>query len=166
MARISLAEFLLHLLLLAGTLMTATSLKLLDVQIPRTVEEGEAVRLSCDYDLEGEIPYLTTWTKNGVVFYQYTQSGGKLFPLSGADLNLQYSSATSVLFENVTKAFEGQYVCEVFTAAPHFHVVRGSGPISVAEKGKLLCLLSYSRHSIGSMHAATHRSPSKYMSPL
>ncbi|XP_042142162.1 signal-regulatory protein beta-2-like, partial [Ixodes scapularis] len=125
----------LHCLLISGTLMTATSLKLLDVQIPRTVEEGEAVRLSCDYDLEGEIPYLTTWTKNGVVFYQYTQSGGKLFPLSGADLNLQYSSATSVLFENVTKAFEGQYVCEVFTAAPHFHVVRGSGPISVAEKG-------------------------------
>lgn len=135
MARIYLAEFLLHLLLFTGTLMTVTSLKLLDVQIPRTVEEGEAVRLSCAYDLEGELPYSTTWTQNGVVFYQSTQTGAKLSPLSGADLNLQQSSATSVLLENVTKAFEGQYACEVLTAAPHFHLVRGSGPISVAEKG-------------------------------
>ncbi|CAN7948764.1 unnamed protein product, partial [Ixodes pacificus] len=103
----------------------------------------------CGYDLEGELPYSTTWSKNGVVFYESTQSGGKFYPLSGADLNLQQSNATSVLFENVTQAFEGQYACEVLTAAPHFHVVRGSGPISVVEKGKLLCLLSYSRHSKG-----------------
>ncbi|XP_040074269.1 signal-regulatory protein beta-2-like [Ixodes scapularis] len=135
MARIYLAELLLHLLLLTGTLMTATSLKLLDVQIPRTVEEGEAVRLSCAHDLEGELPYSTTWTKNGVEFYQHTQSGGKFFQLSGADLNLQQSSATSVQLENVTKEFEGKYGCEVVTAAPYFHVVRGSGPISVVEKG-------------------------------
>uniref|UniRef100_A0A6B0V5C7 Putative receptor mediating netrin-dependent axon guidance n=1 Tax=Ixodes ricinus TaxID=34613 RepID=A0A6B0V5C7_IXORI len=134
MARIYMAALLLHLLLLTGTLMTATSLKLLDVQIPGTVEEGEPVRLSCAYDLEGELPNSTTWSKNGVVFYESTPSGGKLFPFSGADLNLQESSATSVLFENVTKAFGGQYGCEVFTAAPHFHHVKGSGQIRVVEK--------------------------------
>ncbi|KAM7293030.1 uncharacterized protein ISCGN_026160 [Ixodes scapularis] len=134
MARIYLAEFLLHLSLFTGTLMTATSLKLLDVQIPRTVKEGEAVRLTCAYDLGGELPYSTTWTKNGGVFYQSTQSGGKLSPFSGADVNLHQSSASSVLLENVTKELEGQYACEVFTAAPHFHLVRGSGPISVVEK--------------------------------
>ncbi|EEC08196.1 beat protein, putative, partial [Ixodes scapularis] len=136
MARIYLAEFLLHLLLFTGTLMTATSLKLHDVQIPRTVKEGEAVRLTCAYDLEGELPYSTTWTKNGGVFYQSTQSGGKLSPFSGADVNVAESDQFSVLLEQLTLHSGGAYRCEVVTEAPTFEVVTGDEILNVTAPPK------------------------------
>lgn len=69
-------------------LMTATSLKLVSVQIPTRAEEGGSVRLHCKYDLEGQAPLSTSWYKDDVLFYKFLESGGMAYPLLGANVNV------------------------------------------------------------------------------
>ncbi|XP_042142226.1 uncharacterized protein LOC8026876 [Ixodes scapularis] len=114
--------------------MTATSLKLLGVHIPARAEEGGSVRLHCTYDLEGQVPLSTSWYKDDVLFYKFLESGGRAYPLHGADVNLQRSNRTSVLLENVNQAAKGEYSCEIASGAPHFRTVMGNGSITAIHK--------------------------------
>lgn len=53
-------------------LIGAIGLKDLKLTVPATVRLGDAVWLTCDYDLQGKLLYTVKWYLNDAEFYRYS----------------------------------------------------------------------------------------------
>ncbi|KAH8358422.1 hypothetical protein KR093_000052, partial [Drosophila rubida] len=118
---------------------TAHGLKDLKIFVPEAVIMGNAATLSCQYDLEQAALYSVRWYFNQEEFYRYVPREAKptlVFLVSGINVDLANSDATSVTLKGVTRELTGSYQCEVSEDAPLFHTDIRSAHMQVIELPK------------------------------
>ncbi|XP_036324319.1 uncharacterized protein LOC118737719 [Rhagoletis pomonella] len=102
----------------------AHCLKDLKIFVPEAVIMGNAATLSCQYDLEQAALYSVRWYFGTEEFYRYVPKESPptlVFPVSGINVDLANSDATSVTLKGVNRELTGNYQCEVSEDAPLFH---------------------------------------------
>ncbi|XP_005176910.1 uncharacterized protein LOC101893062 [Musca domestica] len=114
-------------------------LKDLKIFVPDAVIMGNAATLSCQYDLEQAALYSVRWYFGTEEFYRYVPKESPptlVFPVSGINVDLSNSDATSVTLKGVTRELTGSYQCEVSEDAPLFHTDIRSAHMQVIELPK------------------------------
>uniref|UniRef100_A0A1I8PS29 Ig-like domain-containing protein n=2 Tax=Stomoxys calcitrans TaxID=35570 RepID=A0A1I8PS29_STOCA len=114
-------------------------LKDLKIFVPDAVIMGNAATLSCQYDLEQAALYSVRWYFGNEEFYRYVPKESPptlVFPVSGINVDLFNSDATSVTLKGVTRELTGSYQCEVSEDAPLFHTDIRSAHMQVIELPK------------------------------
>ncbi|XP_015789407.1 cell adhesion molecule 3-like isoform X3 [Tetranychus urticae] len=95
---------------------------MLDVPSPTIL--GEAVELTCSYELEPDLKlYSVKWYKDGVEFYRYVPNdypAAQTLPIEGIKVELARSTAKTVYLSRLNLDSEGKYKCEVSAEAPEF----------------------------------------------
>ncbi|CRL07339.1 CLUMA_CG020318, isoform A [Clunio marinus] len=102
----------------------AVCLKELKIFVPEAVIMGNAATLSCQYDLDNASLYSVRWYFESEEFYRFVPKEAppaRTFPVSGINVDLTHSDATSVTLRGVTRDLTGQFQCEVSEDAPLFH---------------------------------------------
>ncbi|XP_025017516.1 uncharacterized protein LOC107366341 isoform X2 [Tetranychus urticae] len=117
------AFYLLDLLLfLEANLCSSIRISMLDVPSPTIL--GEAVELTCSYELEPDLKlYSVKWYKDGVEFYRYVPNdypAAQTLPIEGIKVELARSTAKTVYLSRLNLDSEGKYKCEVSAEAPEF----------------------------------------------
>ncbi|XP_035211426.1 uncharacterized protein LOC118185645 isoform X2 [Stegodyphus dumicola] len=123
-------------IIFASLLRGAVSLRLVSMEVPEKVARGQGTRLTCGYDLEGDVLYSIKWYKDEVEFFRYVPTDrppGQFFPLKGIQVDLGRSSNGSVYIRNVSRSTAGIYKCEVSADAPSFQTVSAEKPMAVEE---------------------------------
>ena len=76
------------------------SLKIRGVEVPPSVQRGQAATLRCLYDMDGDQLYSVKWYKDGTEFYRYMPSAPRpktVFPdVPGADVNVSEVAVVGV----------------------------------------------------------------------
>ncbi|KNC30756.1 hypothetical protein FF38_11772, partial [Lucilia cuprina] len=119
--------------------LNADCLKDLKIFVPDAVIMGNAATLSCQYDLEQAALYSVRWYFGTEEFYRYVPKESPptlVFPVSGINVDLTNSDATSVTLKGVTRELTGNYQCEVSEDAPLFHTDIRSAHMQVIELPK------------------------------
>ncbi|KAM7362290.1 immunoglobulin domain-containing protein beaten path VI isoform 2-T4 [Cochliomyia hominivorax] len=119
--------------------LNADCLKDLKIFVPDAVIMGNAATLSCQYDLEQAALYSVRWYFGAEEFYRYVPKENPptlVFPVSGINVDLTNSDATSVTLKGVTRELTGNYQCEVSEDAPLFHTDIRSAHMQVIELPK------------------------------
>ncbi|TMW46017.1 hypothetical protein DOY81_008902 [Sarcophaga bullata] len=117
----------------------ADCLKDLKIFVPDAVIMGNAATLSCQYDLEQAALYSVRWYFGTEEFYRFVPKETPptlVFPVSGINVDLTNSDATSVTLKGVTRELTGNYQCEVSEDAPLFHTDIRSAHMQVIELPK------------------------------
>ncbi|KAH8404700.1 hypothetical protein KR215_010571 [Drosophila sulfurigaster] len=126
-------------IIISDLLLSAHGLKDLKIFVPEAVIMGNAATLSCQYDLEQAALYSVRWYFNQEEFYRYVPREAKptlVFLVSGINVDLANSDATSVTLKGVTRELTGSYQCEVSEDAPLFHTDIRSSHMQVIELPK------------------------------
>ncbi|GAB0094122.1 beat-VI [Sergentomyia squamirostris] len=100
---------------------------------------GNAVTLSCQYDLEKASLYAVRWYFEKEEFYSYVPKESppeRVFPVSGISVDLDKSDKHSVTLRSVSRELTGQFECEVSEDAPLFHTAMKSAHMMVIELPK------------------------------
>ncbi|XP_033214459.1 uncharacterized protein LOC117171339 isoform X2 [Belonocnema kinseyi] len=124
------------------------------IRVPTAVAENSTVNMTCLYDL-GELPlYSVKWYKGSKEFYRYIPKElppMKVFPQLGAKVDVNRSSAHSVIIKEVQMDLSGKYRCEVSTDAPTFYTKYEFGHLQVARlpKGNLTVRMEKRRYAVG-----------------
>lgn len=104
-----------QILLITGTI----GVKIHRLDVPDAVRAGSEVRLTCDYDLEGQTLRTVKWYKGSHEFYRYDPRSypepKKFFVLQKLYLNEQLCDSKSVVLKDVHADMSGYYTCEVTT---------------------------------------------------
>lgn len=112
----------------------ATTLRLLDVQVPTAVNSNDPVWLNCTYDLESDELYSVKWYKNNVEFYRYLPSDdppAQKYNLLGVYVDLLKSNLGHVFLSRSDLNTDGTYRCEVSAEAPSFQTERAERELRV-----------------------------------
>ncbi|KAG8186613.1 hypothetical protein JTE90_019934 [Oedothorax gibbosus] len=112
------------------------SLRLVSLEVPDKVNRGQGTRLTCGYDLEGDVLYSIKWYRDDVEFFRYVPTDkppGQFFPLTGIKVDLSRSSNGSVYIRDVSHLTAGIYKCEVSADAPSFQTVSAEESMAVEE---------------------------------
>jgi len=110
------------------------SLVMLGVSAPPQLILGQSASLDCNFDLEGSKLYSVKWYKNGEEFFRYMPAMERqydVFDVSGVNIDLAYSSYSTVHIPSVSLATEGIFRCEVSNEFPVFDTVSQSIKITV-----------------------------------
>ncbi|XP_053211737.1 uncharacterized protein LOC128395351 [Panonychus citri] len=109
------------LLLLEVNLCSSIRITMLDIPSPTIL--GEAVELTCSYELDNDKLYSVKWYKDGVEFYRFVPNDwppGQTLPIDGIKVDVSRSTAKGVYLKKVELESQGTYKCEVSTEAPEF----------------------------------------------
>ncbi|XP_076307908.1 uncharacterized protein LOC143223623 [Tachypleus tridentatus] len=101
----------------------SSSLRIVNLDVPRTVPRGREVRLTCSYDLEGEKLYSVKWYRDDMEFFRFVPRDDPkqlYFPLEGIEVDFSRSTKQSIYIENVQEETGGKFRCEVSADAPFF----------------------------------------------
>ncbi|XP_015915385.2 cell adhesion molecule CEACAM6 isoform X2 [Parasteatoda tepidariorum] len=104
----------------------ADALRMIELQVPTSIESGLPVLLNCTYDLEGDILYSIKWYKNNLEFYRYIASEkppGQIYQLKGIHLSEKFPHGNSIKMHVTDLHSEGSYRCEVTAEDPFFQTV-------------------------------------------
>ncbi|EDV92647.1 uncharacterized protein LOC6563701 [Drosophila grimshawi] len=126
-------------IIISDLLLSAHGLKDLKIFVPEAVIMGNAATLSCQYDLEKAALYSVRWYFGQEEFYRFVPREATptfVFPVSGINVDLTNSDATSVTLKGVTRDLTGSYQCEVSEDAPLFHTDIRSAHMQVIELPK------------------------------
>ncbi|KAH8326406.1 hypothetical protein KR067_006539 [Drosophila pandora] len=126
-------------IIISELLLSAHCLKDLKIFVPEAVRTGNSATLSCQYDLEQAALYSVRWYFGQEEFYRYIPREAKptfVFAVSGINVDLSKSDATSVTLKSVTRELSGIYQCEVSEDAPLFHTEIRSAHMQVIELPK------------------------------
>ncbi|XP_008545871.1 uncharacterized protein LOC103570048 [Microplitis demolitor] len=119
------------LLLIAG----ATGLKNLKISVPPMVRSGDAVTLSCIYDLQGPL-YTIKWYFNDQEFYRFVPKAmptQNSYSVHGMKVNISTSDENSVTLINVSRELTGLYKCEVSEDLPTYHTAMKEQQMQVVD---------------------------------
>ncbi|XP_015922499.1 uncharacterized protein [Parasteatoda tepidariorum] len=125
-------EWILFICLLRGTV----SLRLVSLDVPEKVARGQGIKLTCGYDLEGDVLYSIKWYRDDVEFFRYVPTDrppGQFFPLQGIKVDIGRSNDGSVYIRDISDLTAGIYKCEVSADAPSFQTVSAEKPMAVQE---------------------------------
>ncbi|XP_069961990.1 uncharacterized protein beat-VI [Bactrocera oleae] len=117
----------------------AHCLKDLKIFVPEAVIMGNAATLSCQYDLGQAALYSVRWYFGTEEFYRYVPKESPptlVFPVSGINVDLTNSDATSVTLKGVNRELTGNYQCEVSEDEPLFHTDIRAAHMQVIELPK------------------------------
>nr|XP_027220810.1 uncharacterized protein LOC113813072 [Penaeus vannamei] len=120
--------------ILLCTLGLSCSLRIEDVSIPEYKVRGSSARLTCTYSLGDFTLYSLKWYKGDKQFYQYIPGNKKTkntFVVPGVNVDVDMSSAVTVVLKDVELETSGKYKCEVITEGPLFHTKIGEGNMTV-----------------------------------
>ncbi|XP_055373621.1 uncharacterized protein LOC129606980 [Condylostylus longicornis] len=134
--------------------LNALCLKDLKIFVPEAVIMGNAATLSCQYDLEQAALYSVRWYFESEEFYRYVPKETPptlVFPVSGINVDVSSSDATSVTLRSVTRELSGNYQCEVSEDAPLFHTDIRSAHMQVIELPKEEPVLHVDKRLISSL---------------
>ncbi|GFQ83856.1 uncharacterized protein TNCT_171541 [Trichonephila clavata] len=109
-------------------------LRMVMLDVPSAVNQGESVELSCIYELENDRLYSIKWYRNDVEFYRYVPNDwppGQFLPLPGVKVDLSKSGQRSVYLRSVDLNSTGTYRCEVSAEAPSFQSVEAERDMKV-----------------------------------
>ncbi|XP_042879159.1 cell adhesion molecule 2-like isoform X1 [Penaeus japonicus] len=112
------------------------AMKWVRFSVPTWASRGDDVRLTCDYDLEGERLYSVKWYKAGREFYRYVPGdwpSQQAFSLHGVQVDVSRSNHKTVTLREVNLDADGRYKCEVLTEAPLFRTLVKSSIMHVVE---------------------------------
>ncbi|XP_037953508.1 uncharacterized protein LOC119683748 isoform X2 [Teleopsis dalmanni] len=126
-------------MILSDICLNAHCLKDLKIFVPEAVIMGNAATLSCQYDLEQAALYSVRWYFGAEEFYRYVPKESPptlVFHVSGINVDLLKSDATSVTLKGVNRELSGTYQCEVSEDAPLFHTDIRSAHMQVIELPK------------------------------
>ncbi|XP_051174278.1 uncharacterized protein LOC127289984 isoform X2 [Leptopilina boulardi] len=99
----------------------AIGLKDLKLTVPATVRSGDAVWLTCDYDLQGKLLYTVKWYLNDAEFYRYSPKRnppGLALAVKDIKVNLNRSNMNDVMLLDVSRNQTGMYKCEATEELP------------------------------------------------
>ncbi|XP_022242752.1 cell adhesion molecule 2-like [Limulus polyphemus] len=114
-------------------------LRLLDLDVPSVVEDGDPVWLNCSFDLENDDLYSVKWYKNSVEFYRYLpkeEPKAHKYELPGVYVDLERSGESHVSLFRTDLDSEGTYRCEVSAEAPSFQTERAERELRIYELPK------------------------------
>ncbi|XP_043481542.1 uncharacterized protein LOC122510743 isoform X2 [Leptopilina heterotoma] len=97
------------------------ALKDLKLMVPGTVRSGDAVWLTCDYDLQGKLLYTVKWYLNDAEFYRYSPKRnppGLALSVKDIKVNLTRSNMNDVMLLDVSRNQTGIYKCEATEEFP------------------------------------------------
>ncbi|XP_037073444.1 uncharacterized protein LOC119094492 [Pollicipes pollicipes] len=98
-------------------------IRIVDMQIPRSLVRGGEVTLRCKYDPEGKDIYAVKWYKDRQEFYHFlpqnSQQKGS-YNVSGFQVVPEKSSDTEVTLRQIGDRAAGTYKCEVSGEGPNF----------------------------------------------
>ncbi|XP_022253115.1 uncharacterized protein LOC111088176 [Limulus polyphemus] len=125
-----------RLLTLLLVVKAVNTLRILKLVVPQTVQSGEAVELTCAYDLEGDNLYSIKWYRDDMEFFRFVPRDNppwQFFPLKGIKVDFTRSSQQSVYIQNVQTNTGGKFRCEVSADAPLFRTAAAEKVMSVEE---------------------------------
>lgn len=105
----------------------ASCLRLVRLDVPHAILNGDSIWLNCSFDLEADELYSVKWYKNNVEFYRYLPSDNppaQKYDLLGVYLDLEKSLKGHIYLYKTDLNSEGTYRCEVSAEAPSFQTVR------------------------------------------
>ncbi|XP_038218115.1 uncharacterized protein LOC119836740 [Zerene cesonia] len=103
---------------------TVSTLKFLQIHVPKAVLTGQNAELMCTYELEGAQLYSIRWYRNMIEFYRYVPKESpatKVFPVAEIKVDVARSDQNRVVLREVDRTLTGEYQCEVSADAPLFH---------------------------------------------
>ncbi|XP_045124069.1 uncharacterized protein LOC123512011 [Portunus trituberculatus] len=115
---------LLLLLLLLATLQgSVEAIRIVEMQVPPTVEVGKTVHLACRFDPEGAKLYSLNWWRGSDQFFQYSPSSADkiiVYDSPGITVDKKLSGRETVVLRNISHASAGRFKCEVLADYPSF----------------------------------------------
>ncbi|XP_076373896.1 uncharacterized protein LOC143258594 [Tachypleus tridentatus] len=112
------------------------TLRILNLDVPQTVQSGEAVELTCAYDLEGDNLYSIKWYRDDMEFFRFVPRDNpphQFFPLKGIKVDFSRSNRQAVYIKDVQTITGGKFRCEVSADAPLFRTAAAEKVMSVEE---------------------------------
>ncbi|XP_054710641.1 uncharacterized protein LOC129220277 [Uloborus diversus] len=109
-------------------------LKLMSLDVPTAVMQGDSVWLNCTLDLESDDLYSVKWYKNDVEFYRHLpqdKPSGQKYDIPGVHLDLQKSVQGHVYLKKTDLETEGVYRCEASAESPTFQTVEAEKQLKV-----------------------------------
>lgn len=109
-------------------------LRLVSLDVPTAVIQGDSVWLNCTLDLEMDELYSVKWYKNDVEFYRFVPRDrplGQKFQVSGVNVDMSKSRQGKVFLSTTDLNTEGLYKCEASAESPTFQTVAGEQEIKV-----------------------------------
>ncbi|CAB4059491.1 unnamed protein product [Lepeophtheirus salmonis] len=110
-----------------------SSVRIRVLDVPQAAKAGLDVKLTCDYDLQGQRLYQVKWYKGSHEFYRYSPNDEnkiKLFLVENLDVDPRRSDSTTVVLKNLHVDMTGTYTCEVSTEGT-FETVQASAKMDV-----------------------------------
>ncbi|CAG0882759.1 unnamed protein product [Darwinula stevensoni] len=105
-----------------------------DMEIPSYVKEGGKAVISCNFDLEGIPLYAVKWYKDNTEFYRFVphrQPSIQTFRVSGIQIDVSGSNASTILLRDVDLRTTGLFRCEAITEGPAFRTVVAEASMQV-----------------------------------
>ncbi|KAF2367475.1 Immunoglobulin-like domain, partial [Trinorchestia longiramus] len=99
-------------------------LNVLSVDVPSHEVAGKPVKLTCNYDLEGDVLYSVKWYRGSSEFFRYIPGDHppiQVYDLPGVVVDSAVSDDRTVSLRPVTLDSSGSYKCEVSADMPSFH---------------------------------------------
>ncbi|XP_034250879.1 uncharacterized protein LOC117651180 [Thrips palmi] len=134
----------------------ATSLRMLQVNIPAVVLRGEKASLMCDFDLGSDRLYSMTWYKDHDEIYRFVPRAANnpkhSYLVDGVHVDERSSDERTVVLRSVTLRSSGNYRCEVSAEAPSFQTVHGEGRLEVValpQRGPEISRLDRAEYQMG-----------------
>ncbi|XP_031617834.1 uncharacterized protein LOC116337418 [Contarinia nasturtii] len=113
-----------------------TCLKDLKIYVPEAVALGDAVTLSCYYNLENASLYSVRWYLEQEEFYRFVPKESppsRVFAVAGISVDLTKSNEHTVTLRSVSRIISGKYQCEASADAPLFHTETSTAKMLVVE---------------------------------
>ncbi|XP_034246843.1 V-set and immunoglobulin domain-containing protein 2-like [Thrips palmi] len=148
---------------LALLCLSVLALKDMHMRLPVAAQAGQAVALSCQYDLEGSQLYSIKWYRDDAEFYSFVpkeQPATRLYPDQGIAVDLARSDSNNVTLLNVTRSQGGFYKCEVSADMPYFHTGIKTEYLTVFEPPSRKPDLTVEKLSGGAVRANCSSGPS------
>ncbi|KAK9878931.1 hypothetical protein WA026_003753 [Henosepilachna vigintioctopunctata] len=118
------------------TVSKSPTLEVVKMSVPETVNSGQDVTLSCDYNLGQATLYHIKWYWKGREFYRYEPKmvpNKAHFVLPHFKVDLSKSGPNKVVLLDVTPEQSGPYSCEVSSDAPYFYTFMKSANMKVSK---------------------------------
>ncbi|CAL1275895.1 unnamed protein product [Larinioides sclopetarius] len=112
----------------------SSGLKLMSLDVPTAVMQGDSIWLNCTLDLESDDLYSVKWYKDDVEFYRHLprdSPSGQKYDIPGIRLDLQKSVQGHVYLMKTDLDTEGIYRCEASAESPTFQTVEAEKPLKV-----------------------------------
>ncbi|XP_033208434.1 uncharacterized protein LOC117167539 isoform X2 [Belonocnema kinseyi] len=116
--RVLIRRMMIYLLVLVGGAMSLRDLK---ITVPAVVRSGDAVWLTCEFDLQGKLLYTVKWYLDDAEFYRYApkrKPPGLALPVKNIRVDLTRSTMNDVMLLNVSRNQSGPYKCEASEELP------------------------------------------------